>query len=355
MLRAAFLSVITLLLAAGPAHAAHCARHRGEHVAARSARAVVFVRDSEVGDDVVDTILTGCSRRTGARLRIDTLENDFYGGDALGDVRLNGTAMAYEVGFDDPKGGLEDPDGFVVKVADAVHERAPAFVAAGVALAPGRLDHWTLGPRGEVAWAPGGGALELWTLTDGNRLLDRGAAIGPPRIAGGHVTWTHDGRPASAPLRLPRTHCNLDPSDGTPELDVTVAYGDLLVVCRRASGVALRTHIPGSFGATQLHLAFGGTYAAVPTRDGVLVFDTVAGAVRTIPVTSTVGDAVVDEHGDLAWTDRDADGRWRLWIEDAGGRHTAGEPADDERAAVGRDGSVVTFNGQAFALEPRTS
>jgi hypothetical protein len=341
-LLAVLLAAVTLGVAASPASAAdHCRPRPGEHQLARSAQAVVFDRTIRQSQHFPLQTITGCSRRSGKRRTIDTLQRQSVDDPTkLVGLRLAATRVAYVIASRWGATPISD---------DALHGGrrhglldAWPFDTGGTP----RVLSWAVDAEGDVALilrgdAPAGVTeLVVWRRGLGTRLVDARATITGVRLHGRTLTWRRNGVSHVLDLtRITRSACGHGVGAGTLTVDVSYFAG----LCLRSSGalqeepwmtvivdangpyVIFRWATRSPSGTTLVDLA-GDRSTNINYRAPFL---------PESPGPET--DAVVTDHGLPAWI---ADGR--LWVRDAAG--TRAIPGTGTGPLL-RDGDTVTWSG----------
>jgi hypothetical protein len=336
-LLAILVAVAALGAAASPASAAtgHCRPRAGEHVLARSAEAVVYAKLTTSVQE-----LTGCSRRTGGRRLIDALQRQSADDPTkLIGLRLAGTRVAYVT--TGRRGATPITD-------DALHggrrhtllDNWP-FSLAGTA----RMLSWTVDAEGDVAFIMRGDApagvtdLVVWRRGLGTRLIDSRATLTGVRLRHRTLTWRRNGVPHALDLaRIPRSVCAPGHGAGTLAFDMA-GFDD---ACLRSTGateeLSYRTNLLDANGP---YIVYGWV---VHIHGGVGFADLTAGTSTEVYTTllnsdpyGNVTDAVVTDHGSIAWT---AGGV--LGVRDGAGTRVI--PGAGTGPLL-RDGSTVTWSG----------
>jgi hypothetical protein len=351
-----------LALPAATAHAADPCPHRpGERQLARSAQAVVFERTVTDRRAYPRQTITGCSRRSGRRRVIDVLQRRTQDEPTkLVGLRLAGTRVAYVMVF--------APPGYyrrtTIMADDAIHggrrhdlgDRWPLDGATN-----GPLNHigwWAVDAAGDVAWlsVPGTAAgsptadpsLGLWRPGLGRRRIDDRADIRAPRLVNGTLRWQRDGKPRTLDLAtIPPSACGGKAEAGTLDVDL---YGDSSVTgaCLRATGRFVA--VPEANYASLIEA--NGPYLIfqwmIHSRSGAFLLDLVGE--RATALEPNGSDAVVDQHGSLAWVGW-TDGTPALWLRDANGTRTV---PGTGTGFLRRDGSTITWpgGGPTVRLDP---
>jgi hypothetical protein len=360
----AFLAATTLGTASAPtatasaaATAGHCRPRAGEHQLARSAQAIVFERMTHRSRPFPTQTISGCSRRSGKRRTIDTLQRrGLDDRTKLIGLRLAGTRIAYVMVL----GGHT-----TIVADDALHGGRRHDLGAAWAFGDyltDRVRSWSVDAEGDVAWIASGQeddanelaaraarqSLVVWRPGLGLRQVDARAVLDGLRLRDGELGWRRDATRRAVDLAaVPRSACRPGARAGTLAVDF---YG-LDSVCLRATGrtVPLRY---GTYGGPYLTDANGSrlVYRWSTHANGAYVVDLTTGDVIDIDPTpgdpvepvdlpfGNVPDAVVDDDGSVAWLDTHG----ALWVRDAGGtRAVPGQGA----GPLLRDGSTVTWSG----------
>ncbi len=332
---AAALLAAALGPAASLAAAAHCRPHPGEHQLARSAQAVVLATGR------APQTITGCSRRSGTRRRIAVLERARAGERLrLVGLHLAGTRVAYVAVRQE---SYDDHLGMVVTADDAIHggrRHAVASYDPDSTIMP----WWAVDADGDVAWLvedrTTGWSLAAWRPGLGTHQIDaRAATLDAPRLSGGVLTWRRDGAARSLGLAgIPRSACRLSLAPYSyATLDVEL---DFSRACLRATGqtVGLPFASDGSFTLLDANGPYLVVNWVVKVHSGSYLLDVATGAVTDLNHAFVQArDAVVDDHGSVAWTMGDG-----LHVRDAHGERVV--PGAGSGPLV-RDGSTVTWTG----------
>jgi hypothetical protein len=352
------LAVVFALPVATASAADRCPRRPGEHRLARSAQAAVFERTVAAGQPFPRQILIGCSRRTGRRRVIDVLQRRSEDDPTkLVGLRLTGTRVAYVRGFDAPERTSVVADDAVF--AGRRHDLGIPWPGIYSFWSPDGAAAWAVDAAGDVAWIAngygGGDRLYVWRAGLGRRLVDSRAGLQGLTLADGLLRWRRNGNLRSVDLAtVPGSACRGKATIGNLHVDLS---GDDFTgtVCLRATGRSAEVGSTSvSSGLTDIngpYLVFGWTYHALSDSYLLdLVHD--SGGGRLVPGdgafrSAGVDDAVVDEHGSLAWLRHDT-----LWVRDATG--TRAVPGVGTGARLLRDGSTVTWpgGGPTVTLDP---
>lgn len=356
--RTFLLSAAVLAAVASPAQAADCRPQLHERVLARSARAVVLVQATPATTAALPRqTIVGCSRHSGRRRIIDVLQrrSDSDPTKLLG-LRLAGTRVAYVTvvapPFDETRktviaddavqgGRRHDLGGWLYSVHPWVE-----------------ISSWTVDARGNVAWlvestGQSSAAVMAWHAELGRRMVDTRAAFGGVRLHDGVLEWRRDGAPRSLRLAtVPRSACDGRPAGGTLDVDL---YGSSFVTtaCHRATGRLVEVQAGQSTDILDINGRFLVLRASRSIFDSGLRLGThrlnlADGSVMTLFDDSSVADAVVDEHGSVAWLQGNA-----FWVRDASGtREVDGTGVCEGRLT--RDGSSVRLSncGPTVTLNP---
>ena len=214
MRRVVLICFALLTVAAAPASAAKCRKHKGETVVLRSARSIV----TRAGTNSTDWVYRGCLFARGRRYRLLTQDPGYpYGIDEVEKVKLAGPYAALAIDHS------QKGDGSVrLTVFDLRNGRAGSVTAGTHYQATGgdsyTLERLGLSTHGAVAWRgthrmgyPGTEeTIQKVTVADshGTRVLDSGppgSLAGPVFSDPLTVTWSHDdGHSARAFYGLPR-------------------------------------------------------------------------------------------------------------------------------------------------------
>jgi hypothetical protein len=324
-------------------------------VLARSAQAVVLERTVRQPQHFPLQTITGCSRQSGKRRTIDTLQRRSAGDPTkLIGLRLTGTRIAYAMVFAAPADQRT-----TIMADDAVHGGRRHDLGGhwpfGSEYHP-RVDvlSWAVDAEGDVAWIlaqpdtgwfPAPQSVGVWRPGLGLRQVDAQATFGGLTLRDGVLGWRRNGAPHSVDLaHLPRSACGaLKATVGTLDVDLVQPRGDTKVTaCLRVGGrtVTEDTHMYAGDPADVIdvngpYLLFGW---ALHVHTGAFLVDLLNGSITDLD--GGLGDfgSVVDDRGSVAWL---ADG---LWIHDAGGTRKVA----DAHAGTGpllRDGATVTWSG----------
>ncbi len=352
LIAAAGIALATLVVAVPASAADRCRPRAGEHRLARSAQAVVLERVAARAYPFPRQTLTGCSRTSGRRRTIAVLQRRTAADPTrLVGLRLAGTRVAYVA--------LVAPEGFpsrrAVVADDALHGGRRHDLSDGwpyIGSGDARVAWWAVDADGDVAWLTtddaGVPSLVAWRPGLGRRQVDARADLRDPRLFEGRLSWRRDDVPRSVDLAaVAPSSCGGAAGDGTLEVDVRnpdAANGG--TACLRATGrtVAL-------VGGSQV-LDVNGAYLilqyAGKTQGQLYWVDLVSGTAAGPGSLFTVPDAVVDEHGSVAWI-RYGGG---LWVHDAAGTRAVPGPAGT--GPLLRDGATVTWSGggSTVTLDP---
>jgi hypothetical protein len=343
---------------ASPASAADRCRPRpGEQVLARSAQAVVLQKVVRQSQHFPLQTISGCSRRSGKRRTLETLQRrtELDGTKFIG-VKVAGTRVAYAMVRD-----VGTPE-VTIMADDAVHGgRRHDLGIGGWPFGPSGsgyhdpvLASWAVDSEGDVAWVtadrgprvtPAPQLLGVWRAGLGRRLVDSHAVLGGVTLRDGILRWQRNGRPRRVDLAaVPPTRCGaLQTTIGTLDIDIVHDhFGDTTTACLRATGWTA-SHYQVDFDVPDANGPYLLLRWYTKAKDYTTVFDLVR---RTSEDIEGAYDAVVDEHGSVAWK---ADG---LWVRDAAGTRKVADRLAD--TTVGdtpllRDGSTVTWPGVATA------
>lgn len=331
--------------------AERCRPQHGEHALARSAQAVVLQQTSPARQTI-----TGCSRASGRRRTIVTLRRAGAGDPArLVGLRLAGTRVAYVT---------QRSDGDPALVADDAlhggrrHDLGASRWPFGSARSTKPAVSWAVDPQGDVAWlttdhpAAGNGAqaVGVWRPGLGRRQVDAHAALGDLTLRDGVLRWRRDGTPRSVDLAaIAPSRCALPKAtDGTLDVDVArTSDGESLTACLRATGKTVTSPAPADadlLDANGPYLLLGSMHAELYLITVVDLVDDTAAQVDG----STGPEAVVDDHGSLAWTNPTG-----LWVRDAAGTRKVADVPPGAGPLL-RDGSTVTVGhgGPSVTLNP---
>ena len=342
-------ALLGLSAASAPAASAarHCPRHGSEHAVARSAQAVVFTRMARQSRDFSQQTITGCSRRSGRRRVIATLERrGDHDPTRLVGLKLAGTRVAYLVVLAPPNEAT--PQALVADDAVRGGRRHVMALKWPFDSNPNPVRTWAVDADGEVVWSTAHDpavepisarppALYAWRPGRGPvRHLDSHADFRDLRVAAGVVRWRHNGAPRVADLRhAERSACPPGPTAGTLDIDV---YG-YVTLCRRSTGrmedLSRQASVPELLDVNGSRMVFRWMFRWF---QGAYVVDVADGTGASLGDRTFPTDAVVDDHGSVAWTDS-----YSLWVRDATGiRQIPGDPGSD---TLLRDGSTVTWAG----------
>jgi hypothetical protein len=355
------LVVATLLIAAlgacamtSPAVAAErCHPRGGERQLARSAQAVVLERIVKQSQHYPLQTITGCSRRSGKRRTIDTLQRRNLDDPVkLIGLRLAGTRIAYAM---DP--GTGSP---TLIAEDALHGGRRHDLGAGGwpfgtrAVAQGLQIAWAIDAQGDVAWlttestpfGKGVQALGVWHPGLGRRQVDSHALFTDVSLRDGELRWRRNGAPRSVNLAsVPPSRCGaIAAIGGTLQVDlVHEPHAGTLTTCLRATGKTVTRY----FEVAEIE-DVNGPYVLLNwahVSDFTWLADLTTGAITEMR--GGVGSGVVDEHGSIAWLN---DG---LWVRDAGGTRKVADVLTGTGSLL-RDGSTVTVSdgGPSVTLNP---
>jgi hypothetical protein len=364
------LLALSLLAAAGvaattsPASAAeHCRPGAGEHQLARSAQAVVLERVVKRSGSFPRQTIVGCSRRSGHRRTLDTLQRNVARDPTrLIGLRLAGTRVAYLRVLAD----VGEPR--TVLIADDAlhggrrHDLSGGWPFGSVPYAQGfSVSSWAVDAQGDVAWITDetatGQALGVWRAGLGRRQVDAHAGLGDLALHDGVLRWRRDGAPRVVDLTaLPPSRCGaLRATVGTLEVDlVRTLHDNGLTACLRSTGRTVT--IPDLESAPEV-ADVSGPYIVLYWMHAELTFTTLVDLEHGTWTDKPGGDPgmVVDEHGSRAWL---SGGQWvidgqakvwypaGLWVDDAAGPHKVADL--DPTTPAGpllRDGSTVTRRG----------
>jgi hypothetical protein len=342
--------------------AERCHPRGGERQLARSAQAVVLERIVKQSQHYPLQTITGCSRRSGKRRTIDTLQRRNLDDPVkLIGLRLAGTRIAYAM---DP--GTGSP---TLIAEDALHGGRRHDLGAGgwpfgiQDRGPGvQIADWAIDAQGDVAWLTAEGApfgqgvqaLGVWHRGLGRRQVDSHALLTDVSLRDGELRWRRNGAPRSVNLAsVPPSRCGASATiGGTLQVDlvhdidlVTGSYEGTLTACLRATGKTVTSY----FDVADI-VDVNGPYVLVDWEwhgsSLTWLADLTTGAITE--TRGGVDSGVVDDHGSIAWL---SDG---LWVRDAGG--TRKVVADDltGTGSLLRDGSTVTVSngGPSVTLNP---
>jgi hypothetical protein len=382
------LTLLVTAVAAAPATATattdRCRPGPGEHRLARSAQAVVLERVVQRSGSFPRQTIVGCSRRSGHRRTLDTLQRvaaPTADPTRLIGVRLAGTRVAYlKIIIVDGR----DPHPVLI-ADDALHggrrhdlsspqdsARTSRWPFGSERTAATLSVVWTLDAQGDVAWiatdgklgVPGAQALGVWRAGLGRRQIDSHAALGDATLHDGVLRWRRNGSPRVVDLKtLPPSRCGVRAAVGTLDLDfVRAADASALTACLRSTGQTVS--VPG-FDYPPEATDVDGAYIVMDfvhvELEYTVFIDVARGTWSEKPGGSR--DMVVDANGSRAWL---TGGEWTwddtgkvwlpagLWVDDASGLHKAADldPAIPAGPLL-RDGATVTWaGGPTVTLNP---
>jgi hypothetical protein len=345
-----------------PAVAAErCHPRGGERRLARSAQAVVLERIVKQSQHYPLQTIIGCSRRSGKRRTIDTLQRrNVVDGIKLIGLRLAGTRIAYAM---DPGTGMS-----TIIAEDALHGGRRHDLGVGgwpfgiQDRGPGvQIADWAIDAQGDVAWLTAEGApfgqgvqaLGVWHRGLGRRQVDSHALLTDVSLRDGQLRWRRNGAPRSVNLAsVPPSRCGASATiGGTLQVDlvhdidlVTGSYEGTLTACLRATGKTVTSY----FDVADI-VDVNGPYVLVDWEwhgsSLTWLADLTTGAITE--TRRGVDSGVVDDHGSIAWL---SDG---LWVRDAGGTRKVADDLTGTGSLL-RDGSTVTVSngGPSVTLNP---
>jgi hypothetical protein len=316
--------------------------------------------------------ISGCSRRSGRRRTLDTLQRvaaPTADPTRLIGLRLAGTRVAYlKIIIVDGR----DPHPVLI-ADDALHggrrhdlSGDPTgtdgwpFVGGGATI-PDLGVAWAVDAEGDVAWittdgktgVPGTQALGVWRAGLGRRQVDSHAGLSDLALRDGVLRWRRNGTSRVVDLTaLPPSLCGaLRATVGTLEVDlVRSPDGQGLSACLRSTG---RTVTTPYFEFPQDVTDINGPYIVLEWAHVELYFTTFVDLTQGTAEQGGSPNMVVDEHGSRAWT---TGGQWvvgdgartwlagGLWVQDAQGvRKAADADPGTPWGPLLRDGATVTW------------
>jgi hypothetical protein len=353
MPRALLIALLALLAAPASGRAAdRCVHHRGEHELARSAQAVVTERwripTADSGASDTQTII-GCSRATGKRRVVATLESNTSAGDRVEGLRLAGTRIAYVEYM-----SVKEFGGTTIVADDAVHGGRHRDLAGGwpfSSFESGVLS-WAVDATGNVAWVAAHGLRRSVLLRRPGvdlRQVDSGTDLTDVTLAGGVLRWRHGGTWRALPIALPPSACgDRRAITGTAEVDLFFS-ATAFTACLRATGRSVT--VPTPSGSITAPADVAGPYVALSYDHSAIRVDLANGGYEAVPTRNAYTQVRVDDAGSLAWYDA-PDGPAELWVRDASGtRQVAGRLGG--LGELFRDGPVLSdINGPVVTLTP---